>query len=216
MQTSNKTKWIIGVDEAGRGPIAGPVAVGGCIIKTKHIRDIEAELIDRFMKGELKDSKKLTESTRNEIYQWVLQKQKLGVLDFAVSLVHSTTIDKFGITTAVSKGISRTLTKILNKTVTHDEVIVLLDGLLRAPMEFNNQKTIIKGDETESIIALASIMAKVRRDNYMRNLENRCKKNGCIYGFDRHKGYGTTLHYKCIKKYGLSKHHRLSFCKNLK
>ncbi|MBI5400711.1 MAG: hypothetical protein HZB12_01160 [Candidatus Yonathbacteria bacterium] len=89
--------------------------------------------------------------------------------------------------------------------------MVLLDGGLRAPAHYSNQKTIIKGDEKELSIALASIVAKVARDKKMIALA----KKFPAYGFEKHKGYGTRAHYEAIKKHGATKHHRKSFLKNV-
>lgn len=86
---------------------------------------------------------------------------------------------------------------------------VLLDGGLRAPVHYTNQQTIIKGDEKELVIALASIVAKVTRDKRMVALA----KKFPAYGFEKHKGYGTRAHYEAIKKHGITPHHRKSFLK---
>ena len=92
-----------------------------------------------------------------------------------------------------------------------DDCLVLLDGGLRAPKEYKNQKTIIKGDEKELAIALASIVAKVTRDELMVKLS----KKYIGYGLEKHKGYGTAYHYKALKNKGLSPIHRKSFLKKL-
>ncbi len=90
-----------------------------------------------------------------------------------------------------------------------DKVKVFLDGGLRAPAHYKNQKTIIKGDEKELVIALASIVAKVTRDALLVKLG----KKFPVYGFEKHKGYGTCAHYLAIKKHGITAHHRTSFLK---
>jgi ribonuclease HII len=94
-----------------------------------------------------------------------------------------------------------------------DEVMVKLDGSLRAPAEFLFQETIIKGDSNEKVIGLASIMAKVTRDRYMVKVSTEVKY--AMYDFARHKGYGTTVHREAIAKNGLSTLHRASYCKNI-
>jgi len=93
---------------------------------------------------------------------------------------------------------------------------VQLDGGLKAPEIFEHQETIIRGDENEVSISLASIAAKVTRDAYMKKLGEQYNKEGKRYGFERHKGYGTKLHYEAIAEYGLCENHRRSFCKNIK
>ena len=124
--------------------------------------------------------------------------------------MHSTPalIDKKGISAAVWYGIKKVLAKI--KPIPHLTEIQL-DGLLCAPAIFKYQKTIVRGDETECAIALASIVAKVRRARLMCRLATRYP----AYGFEQHKGYGTKRHYRAIQKNGLTKAHRCSFLKSL-
>jgi len=106
-------KYTIGIDEAGRGPIAGPVAVGGCMISNLALGTLSEELIDKFMRGKLKDSKKLSEKKREEIFAWMQEKQKVGELDFFVSMGSAQTIDKKGIVPTISKAISKVLTRLM-------------------------------------------------------------------------------------------------------
>ncbi len=209
-----KPIYTIGVDEAGRGPIAGPVAVGVCKIKTVYIEELEDELINKFMSGKLKDSKKLSEKKREEIYSWIEKKKEENKLDFIVSMGSSKTIDDIGIVPTIKKAISKTLTALSKDK--EDKVLVLLDGGLKAPETFVLQKTIIKGDESQIIISLASIVAKVTRDRYMKKLAKQYNKEGKFYGFERHKGYGTKVHHEMINKYGLCNYHRKSFCKSVR
>jgi ribonuclease HII len=133
---------------------------------------------------------------------------------YAVTHISNREIDRGGISKCIKKAIAigfeklkiRNLLKIVNC-----ELKILLDGGLHAPAKFKNQKTIIKGDEKEKIIAWASILAKVSRDELMR----RAGKKFSQYGFEIHKGYGTTRHRAAISAHGLSPLHRKSFCKNL-
>ncbi len=209
-----KPIYTIGVDEAGRGPIAGPVAVGVCKIKIVYLEELKNELVNKFMLGKLKDSKKLSEKKREEIYNWIQNKKEQNKLDFIVSMGSSKTIDNIGIVPTIKRAISKTLTALSKDK--EDVVSVLLDGGLKAPETFILQKTIIKGDESEMVISLASIVAKVTRDRYMKKLAEKYNKKGKHYGFDRHKGYGTKAHYEMITKYGFCDEHRKSFCKNIK
>jgi len=192
-----KVKYIIGIDEAGRGPLAGPVSVAAFF----------AEAVgDGMMIGEIryKDSKKFNEKNRDKVYE-KLEK------NFAVSLVSHEHIDKFGITHAIAKGIDNVLAELAEKFgVTHENSFVILDGSLKAP-ECYKQKTITKGDEKVEVIANASIFAKVTRDKFMLELDKKYPE----YYFAKHKGYGTKLHYEKIKKHGLSEVHRRSFTKNI-
>jgi ribonuclease HII len=194
-----KRTYVVGIDEAGRGPIAGPVAVGGVIIRA----DVLANMKRRDFGG-IRDSKKLTEKKREE---WLIKMRtwkKEGKIDFAVSLVSHEMIDTRGVAWSVRKGIATVLKKM---NADPRASLVLLDGGIRAPEEYENQKTIIKGDEKEAIISLASIAAKVTRDRKMK----RYAMQFDAYGFDVHKGYGTEKHYAAIKRHGVCPIHRYTF-----
>ena len=188
-------KYRIGIDEVGRGPIAGPVAVGAFVFLDKKA--------SQFFKG-VKESKQLTEEKREFWFAKILEGQKKGLIDFSVIFQPEKVIDAKGISFAIKKCLSASLA---NLAIRPTDAIVLLDGGLKAPEEYKNQKTIIKGDVKEQVIALASICAKVLRDRKMRQWA----KKHPNYGFDVHKGYGTKKHYEAIKKHGTVTLHRLSF-----
>ncbi|MFZ2049210.1 MAG: ribonuclease HII [Minisyncoccia bacterium] len=190
--------YIVGIDEAGRGPLAGPVSVGVLMLNKKVDK--------KFLRG-IKDSKKLSESMREEWFNKALEMKAGGVLDYRVALVSEKVIDKNGIVEAIKIGIEDCLKKL--KVPKHSEIY--LDGGLRAPKNFKKQKTIIKGDEKIPVISLASIMAKVTRDRYMKKIG----MNYPEYGFEEHKGYGTAKHIKAIKKFGISKIHRKTYLTNI-
>jgi ribonuclease HII len=191
--------WIVGIDEAGRGPLAGPVAVGAV--------KIPAGFNKNFFKG-IKDSKQLSETEREEWFELAKQAKRLGELEYAVSLVSEKVIDKHGIAYAIRLGIKRCLKKL---DVDPNESQIFLDGALKAPGEFVHQLTIIKGDEKVPAISLASIMAKVTRDRKMVSASKKFPE----YEFETHKGYGTLVHRRAILKYGLTELHRKSFLKNI-
>ncbi len=214
MTQNLEVKYCIGIDEAGRGPIAGPVAVGGCMIKSGEVIALEEELLEKFMRGKLKDSKKLSEKKREEIFAWMQEKQKAGELQYSVSMGSSKTIDEGGIVPTISRAMARVLTMLAKGQ--EGDVLVKLDGGLKAPEAFKYQETIVRGDEREVVISLASIAAKVTRDAYMKKLGEVYNKEGKEYGFERHKGYGTKAHYETIGEYGLCSEHRRSFCKNIR
>lgn len=198
--------FIIGVDEAGRGPLAGPVSVG----VFKAPKNLKNKLI-KILGGKIKDSKKLSPNQRYTIYRTLFELRKEKRVDFVVSHISNKVIDKIGISKAVQKGINLSLKK-LDHTPTNNGShcwYVRLDGLLKAPQEFKNQKTIIKGDEKDIFIACASIVAKVERDQLMTKLAKKYPD----YRFEIHKGYGTEKHRNLIKRFGLSPIHRKSFCK---
>jgi ribonuclease HII len=202
-------KYVIGIDEAGRGPIAGPVAVGGVKIAYTELAGLKNEVLEAYMKGSLKDSKKLSEKKREEIFTWMQKKQEEGVLHFVVSMGSAHTIDTMGIVPTIRKAISRVLTQLAKGK--EGEVMVRLDGGLTAPEAFRYQQTIVRGDENDIAIALASVAAKVTRDEYMKA----ASKDHVAYGFERHKGYGTKAHYEMMQEYGLSEEHRRSFCRGV-
>jgi ribonuclease HII len=192
-------RWLIGVDEAGRGPLAGPVAVG---VVAAH----EGFNARKAFPG-LNDSKKLSPQKREELYATLLRLAKAGELRFCVRYSAATTIDRIGIARAVRSAVHRGVRALAPEP---HSTKVLLDGLLHAPVEYE-QKTIIGGDSIEPLIMLASVAAKVRRDRLMRRL-SRAFPN---YGFEVHKGYGTAAHYRALRREGLCEAHRKSFCKNL-
>lgn len=192
-------RYILGVDEAGRGPLAGPVAVG--VVMAKEDFD--------FLKAlpELNDSKKISEKKRELIFEQLLLLEKAGEVRFCVKSVSAGDIDTRGITHAVKAGAHAGVRKLAPDT---EGVRVYLDGLLHAPEEYE-QETIIGGDALIPAIMLASVVAKVSRDRLMVKLA----KEYPGYGFEAHKGYGTKAHVEAIKKLGLSDIHRRSFCKKI-
>lgn len=193
---------LIGIDEAGRGPLAGPVSVGVFAVKSKSIpKDFLG----------VKDSKQLSEIQREEWFSKIRLAQKSGKISYTVSFSSAAVIDKRGISYAIRSAISRSLKKLEKNNFISLNSKILLDGSLKAPDKFKNQKTIIDGDAKEPIIALASICAKVLRDRKMKKLAEIYPQ----YSFEIHKGYGTKVHYKAIKKHGISKIHRRSFLKNI-
>lgn len=202
MKKSAYPKHVVGIDEVGRGPLAGPVAVGAVLIYKEHYKKLQ-ELFPI-----VRDSKKLTSKSRDEWFSRILDAESEGLLVSSVNFISSQEIDKNGISWSIKKALEKSLKNVAG-LFEYEMVEVLLDGGLRAPKEYQNQKTIIKGDEKELSIALASIVAKVTRDRKMINLG----KKFPMYGFERHKGYGTRAHYEAIGAYGISKHHRKSYLK---
>ncbi len=190
-----KPKFLIGIDEAGRGPLAGPVSVG--VVMCADNFDF------KLLKG-VRDSKKLSELQRESWFTKLKQWRKEKKLDFKVSLIGAKIIDTKGISFSIRKGIASCLRRL---EASPARSRVLLDGSLKAPAAFKDQKTIIGGDDKEKIISAASIAAKVTRDRKMKKLA----KIFPNYSFEIHKGYGTALHYQLIEKHGVSEIHRRSF-----
>lgn len=208
MQKNND--FIIGVDEAGRGPLAGPVSVG----VFKAPKNKRGWLLKNIFQNKLRDSKKLSPTERYTIYRTLSDLKKNRTINFCVSHISNKIIDKIGISKAVQKGIDKGFEKLKIGTllkIKNCKLEILLDGLLKAPEEFENQKTIIKGDEKDVFVACASIVTKVERDQLMTKIAKKYPD----YGFEVHKGYGTQKHRNLIKTHGLSPIHRKSFCKNL-
>ena len=214
-------KMTIGIDEVGRGPVTGPVTVGAMQVKGNRLQGI-VKRTEKNLGIRLRDSKKLSRKQRElwfvEIQKW---KQE-GLCDFAVVSITAKEIDRTGISQAIKKCISVCLDKLVappshKATEGHssrkllDAITILLDGGLKAPIQFKKQKTIIKGDEKEPVIALASIVAKVTRDRYMLTQA----KKYPAYGFETNVGYGTKKQYMAIRKYGLTPLHRKTYLKNL-
>lgn len=197
MSKKPKTKFIIGIDEVGRGPLAGPVAVGALVATPATLR--------RYKK--IKESKQLTPKHRDEWHARITQ--DLGPeLRYAVSYVSAKKIDEKGISWAIRHALADTLQKL---NINPDDCLVLLDGGLMAPLEYIHQETIIRGDAKETVIAMASVMAKVERDRRMVALHKKLP----TYGFADHKGYGTRTHIHAIKKHGPSPEHRLTFLRRI-
>lgn len=186
---------LIGVDEAGRGPLAGPVAVG-------FVRAMEGFDIAREFPG-VADSKALSPKKREKIYELLASRQAQGDIMFRVEFESADAIDSKGIAVVIREAVARGIASL---ALEMRGVHVLLDGALRAPDTYS-QETIIGGDATVPIISLASIVAKVERDRMMLELA----KTYPEYGFEKHKGYGTSAHYEQLRKYGLSAIHRKTF-----
>lgn len=177
-------KLIVGMDEVGRGCWAGPLVAGAVILK-------------RPING-LKDSKQLSKKQRARLAAEI----ELQALAIGLGWVSPGEIDDKGLTAAVGLAMQRALAKI---TLEYDEIII--DGSLNFLSENPKAKTIIKADATVPCVSAASIVSKVARDNYMRDIIRQYPD----YGFDRHVGYGTALHLARLKLYGVSKLHRRSF-----
>lgn len=188
-------RFMLGVDEAGRGPLAGPVSVG--VVAVQEGFDVVKEFPG------VKDSKKLSEKKREKLFEMLTARVALGDALFVVEFENSETIDNEGIAVAVRRALWRGVNMLApDPALVH----VQLDGSLTAPPEYS-QETIIDGDELVPIISLASIAAKVTRDRLMIELA----KQYPLYGFEKHKGYGTAAHYEALKVHGPCEAHRRSF-----
>ncbi len=177
---------VAGIDEAGRGPLAGPVAAAAVILP----KDINIPYLN--------DSKQLTHKKREELFDIIIQK----AVDFSIQTVDNSVIDNINILQATFMAMRNAVCGLKTKA---DYCIV--DGNHKIPGLKYNQESIIDGDAKSAAIAAASILAKVTRDRLM--LEYALKYPQ--YGFEKHKGYGTKVHMEALKKYGACPIHRVSF-----
>lgn len=190
------TTGVIGIDEVGRGPLAGPLTVCACRINGEVPLSI-------FPKGKLRDSKRLSPKARRAVLHAITPFLESGVVEFALLHTEAAKIDQNGMSQCLKEAVAEVLSTL--KAGTDD--FIRLDGALRAPESFTRVETIIKGDENELSIALASIFAKVARDELMARLAAEYPE----YSWENNAGYGTQAHREAIKKYGLTEHHRQSF-----
>lgn len=188
-------RFVLGVDEAGRGPLAGPVAVG--VVAVPEGFDVAQEFPG------VADSKALSEKKREALFRQLEGRAKTGDVRFSVEFGEAGDIDARGIAAVVRDAVSRAVNALAPDAAL---VEVLLDGALKAPAEYA-QRTIIGGDASVPLISLASIAAKVTRDRLMVNLSARFPQ----YGFERHKGYGTRAHYEALAAHGPCEIHRSSY-----
>ena len=184
---SEDLQVICGVDEAGRGPLAGPVCAAAVILP-KH-----AELPG------LTDSKKLTDKKRRELYPLIMEQ----ALAYGIGFATEQEIDEINILQATFLAMQRALDQL---TVRPN--LALIDG--NREKNFGIPvKTVVKGDSLSANIAAASVLAKVTRDNLMVEMAEKYPK----YGFEIHKGYGTKAHYAALREFGASPIHRMTFLK---
>lgn len=183
-------RLVCGIDEVGRGCLAGPVVAAAAIFPADHkpIKNV-------------RDSKKLTPKMRKEVFEQLLDECQ----DFGIGLVSSAEIDQIGIEAATKKAMQQAL-----EHLTFGFEAVLIDGNKPLPIKIE-QRTIVKGDATVYSISAASVIAKVFRDQIISGLDNVFPE----YGFSGHKGYHSVAHVEAIKKHGVTPEHRMSFLTNL-
>ena len=180
-------KYVAGVDEAGRGPLAGPVVAAAVILP------------EEFSSNQLNDSKKLSSSKREKIYNELMNVDSKVISAFAV--IDEVVIDKINILRATHMAMAQA-----SSNLSIEPSFVIIDGMPIKDFPFNNE-SIIKGDSKSLSIAAASVIAKVERDRIMLNYSKEYPE----YKFEKHKGYGTKLHLDALKKFGPCKIHRKSF-----
>lgn len=193
-------KSIAGIDEAGRGPLAGPVVVA-CVVMPQ----------DSMIEG-VNDSKKVSEKKREKLYEQIIEES----IAYGVGIISQEEIDRINILNATKEGLTMAI-KEMEKDLKEKQrgfektEIILVDALTKIDTDGISYRSIIKGDAKSYSIAAASIIAKVTRDRIMRQWSEVYP----MYGFEKHKGYGTAAHISAIKEYGLCPLHRRSFVKNI-
>lgn len=180
--------YVAGVDEAGRGPGAGPVVAAAARIPDHIIPTLT---------GKVKDSKKLSAQRREELFEVIT-----NTCDFGIGIIDNKIVDEINILEATKLAMLKAIDDV--RFVDY----ALIDGTVRLNMDLPQQQ-IIKGDNLSISIAAASIVAKVTRDEIMKMLHNVYP----IYGWDKNKGYLTKYHIEAIKEYGATEFHRMSFNK---
>lgn len=184
------TEYICGIDEAGRGPLAGPVVVAAVIMPRNSM--IEG----------VNDSKKVSEKKRESLYEIITNE----AIAYGVGIIDQKEIDRINILNATKEGLTMAV-----KELSIRPNLILVDALKNIDTDGIEYRSIIKGDAKCYSIAAASIIAKVTRDRIMRQWDEVYPQ----YGFSKHKGYGTAAHIAAIEEYGLCPLHRLSFVKNI-
>lgn len=187
--SNSNMNYICGIDEAGRGPLAGPVVVASVIMPKESM--IEG----------VNDSKKVSEKKREELYDKIIEE----AISYGVGIIDHNKIDEINILNATKLGLTTSLQELKVKPN-----LILVDALNKIDTLGIPYKAIIKGDALCYSISCASIIAKVTRDRIMRQWDEIYP----MYGFINHKGYGTATHIQAIKEYGLCPIHRRSFTKN--
>ena len=189
---------ICGIDEAGRGPLAGPVVVAAVIMPK-----------DSMIEG-VNDSKKIAEKKRERIYEEIIKE----AIAYGVGIINQEEIDRINILNATKKGLTiaiKELEEKLEKQNLKRPEVILVDALTGIDTLGIPYKSIIHGDAISYSIACASIIAKVTRDRIMKQMDEIYPQ----YGFAKHKGYGTAAHMQAIRENGLCPIHRRSFVKNI-
>lgn len=181
-------KYICGIDEAGRGPLAGPVVVAGVIMP-------ENSMIEG-----VNDSKKISEKKRELLYDKIIEE----AISYSIAIIDKDVIDEINILNATKRGVTDVI-----KGFDKRPDLIIIDALEKIDTDGIKYESIIKGDAKCYSIGAASIIAKVTRDRIMRQWDEIYPQ----YGFAKHKGYGTAAHISAIKEFGLCPIHRISFTK---
>ena len=185
---SNSSAIIAGIDEAGRGSLAGPVVAAACVLQAQRVPPF------------IRDSKQLTPDQREEAFGWIAAHCAYGI-----GITDAREIDAAGILAATEKAMQKAVTELADLV---NPTYLLIDGRDKFWFDYPHS-SIIRGDETEPCISAASIIAKVTRDRIMIEYHGKFPR----YGFDVHKGYGVPMHFAAIRQHGMCMLHRRTFLK---
>lgn len=196
--SSKEQGFIIGVDEAGRGPLAGPLVVAAVVVP-RHAQ------FRHKIGGALRDSKQMTPLQRERWFQYIMDHNRIA---YTVSWITPRVIDDINIARAADRAATRAVRRLVTQEgLPLNNTTVLLDGALYLTTSDISYRTVVRGDTIFCAIKLAAIVAKIYRDSVMTRLDLVHRE----YGFAQHKGYGTRMHYKRLRMYGPSPVHRLSY-----
>ena len=184
-------KYVVGIDEAGRGPLAGPVCAGAVAISPNTV-----------INPLIRDSKKMTKKRREEVFEYI----KENSIGYGIGMIDAKVIDDMGIQEAVKMAMIDAI-KQVEKMIHNKAEYLIIDGNGVLSIEGYSQEKLIKGDLHHYSISCASILAKVTRDRYMYEMS----KIYPVYGFEKHVGYGTKYHMDMLNRYGPCKIHRRSY-----
>ncbi|MDR0942579.1 MAG: ribonuclease HII [Holosporales bacterium] len=189
IENSYENEIIYGVDEAGLGPLAGPITVASCFIEK---RDLPIELLEG-----IDDSKKLSKKKREYLFEMITNSPNIK---YEVAVISNDAINEAGLSRAWRDGI--------RKSVEGQKVsLCLIDGIKKVAIPGCKTISIVKGDQKSYSIAAASIIAKTTRDAIMQKIHEEFP----YYGFDKHVGYGTKAHLEALRKFGPCKYHRINY-----
>lgn len=195
---SKSFNFIAGIDEVGRGPLAGPLVIASVVFKKENVlafaknKDYPKAFI------EIRDSKRISEKKRERLAEFI----KDNALDYSIQIIENTILDEMGISKSTQMGFHNSL-----KALGTNWDFALTDNFQIKAIPQYKQLNLVKGDDRSISIGAASIIAKVHRDNVMKAMALKYPE----YGFERHKGYGTKAHMEALKKMGPCEIHRRSF-----
>ena len=199
-------RWLIGLDEVGRGALAGPVFTAACLIKDDFFQNED----NLSLTSKFRDSKKMSEAKREEAYESLIHLKKRGAVDFEITSASVAEIESLNITGATRLSLERSLKALSARQPAYSQTLILMDGKPLKDFPYPHQ-AIVGGDDLSLAIASASILAKVARDRFMYSLGERFPR----FEWHKNKGYGTRLHREQIQLTGACPEHRALFLRKI-